>query len=390
MAIAEEIKTSIEASSAIRKMFEEGMKMKQQFGADNVYDFSLGNPDVDPPKAFFSTVQKLAANPQPGIHGYMPNAGFPAVRAAIANKVSKDQDIQIQAESIIMTCGAAGGMNILLKTLLNPGDEVILIKPFFAEYFFYIKNYHGVAVTVDTNQDFSLNIENLQKAITAKTKAIIINSPNNPSGRIYTQEDIDALAAALRKAPNPVYLISDEPYREIVFDNKKVPSILAAYENAIVITSYSKSLSLPGERIGYVAVNPSCADFNLLMDGMVLCNRILGFVNAPALMQRVVAELLTETVDIEVYRKKRDLLVEGLSAAGYEFIKPEGAFYFFCKAPGGDDLAYVAHLKKYNILAVPGTGFGGPGYFRMAFCVPEKTIKDSIPKFREAIESFNR
>jgi aspartate aminotransferase len=393
MAIALEIQNSIKNSSMIRKMFEEGARLKAQFGAENVYDFSLGNPDLEPPKAFFSVVQKLISNPVPRSHGYMPNAGFPQVREAIASKVSKEQGVEVKADGIIMTCGAAGGMNIALKTLLNPGDEIILIKPFFAEYIFYVKNYNAVAVPVDTNKDFSINVENIRKAITPKTKAIIINSPNNPTGKIYAKSEIQELADALRKAntaERTIYIISDEPYREIVFDGREVPSLLALYENTIYITSYSKSLSLPGERIGYVAVQPSCADFSLLMDGMILCNRILGFVNAPALMQRVVAELLTETVNIDIYRKKRDLLVEGLSSAGYEFIKPEGAFYFFCKAPVDDEIAFVNHLQKYNILVVPGTGFFGPGYFRMAFCVEESTIKNSIPKFKEALQSFGK
>ncbi|MCL1912227.1 MAG: pyridoxal phosphate-dependent aminotransferase, partial [Leptospirales bacterium] len=276
-------------------------------------------------------------------------------------------------------------------TLLNPGDEVIIIKPFFAEYMFYIKNFNGAAVQVDTNPDFSINTGNIEKAISPKTKAVIINSPNNPSGKIYSQDDINNLSDVLRKASKqhgPIYLISDEPYKELVYDGKKVPSILAAYENAICITSYSKTISLPGERIGFIAINPAAADFDLIIDGLVFCTRTLGFVNAPALMQRVVAAIHGTTVDVSVYQKKRDLLVKGLGDAGYDFLVPEGAFYFFCKAPGGDDRAYVEHLKKYNVLGVPGTGFGGPGYFRLAFCVPEKTIVNSLPKFKQAIEEF--
>lgn len=393
MPISEEIQKSIEGSSAIRKMFEEGIQMKAKFGADNVFDFSLGNPDIEPPAAFFSTVKKFMEHPTPHAHGYMPNPGFPQVRDAIAAKVAKETGVNIRGGAIVMSNGAAGGLNVLLKTILNPGDEVIIIKPFFAEYMFYIQNYKGSAVLVDTNPDFSINIPNIEKAITDRTKAVIINSPNNPSGKIYSQQDIDALADALRKASTkerPIYLVSDEPYKDIVFDGKTVPSILAAYENAIVIASYSKALSLAGERIGYLAVNPQTPDFNMLVDGFVFCTRVLGFVNAPALMQRVVAEILDEKADMSIYEKKRDLLVKGLSDAGYEFLKPEGAFYFFCKAPGGDDRAYVEHLKKYNVLGVPGTGFGGPGYFRLAFCVPEKTIIDSLPKFKQAFDEFKK
>ena len=393
MAISDEIQKSIEASSAIRKMFEEGIQMKAKLGNDNVYDFSLGNPDLEPPAAFFSTVKKFVENPVPRAHGYMPNPGFPQVRDAIAGKVAKETGVNIRGGAIVMSCGAAGGLNVVLKTILNPGDEVIIIKPFFAEYMFYIQNFKGSAVLVDTNPDFSINVANIEKAITPKTKAVIINSPNNPSGKIYSQDDVNALAATLRKASTKdriIFLISDEPYKEVVFDGKEVPSILAAYEHSITIASYSKALSLAGERIGYIAVNPQTPDFNMLIDGFVFCTRVLGFVNAPALMQRVVAELLDTRVDAGVYEKKRDLLVKGLGDAGYEFLKPEGAFYFFCKAPGGDDKAYVEHMKKYNILGVPGTGFGGPGYFRLAFCVPEKTIIDSLPKFKQAFDDFKK
>jgi len=391
MAIAEEIQKSLEAASAIRKMFEEGAKMKAAFGDENVFDFSLGNPDLEPPEAFFSTIKKFMEEPTPKAHGYMPNPGFPQVREVIASKVAQESGVSLTANAVVMSCGAAGGINVFLKTLLNPGDEVIVIKPFFAEYMFYVKNYNGVSVQVDTNPDFSINMENIEKAINPKTKAIIINSPNNPSGKIYSQDDITNLGAVLRKASKqygPIYLISDEPYKDIVFDGRKVPSVLAAYENAICITSYSKTMSLPGERIGFIAVNPAAADFNLIIDGLVFCTRVSGFVNAPALMQRVAAVLHGTTIDVSVYKKKRDLLVKGLGDAGYDFLVPEGAFYFFCKAPGGNDIAYVEHLKKYNVLGVPGTGFGGPGYFRLAFCVPEKTIINSLPKFKQAIEEF--
>lgn len=390
MAIAKEIEQSIENSSAIRKMFEEGMQMKAKFGADNVYDFSLGNPNVPPPAEFFSAVKKFMESPQPALHGYMPNPGFPAVREAVAAHIAKETGVKMTAAGVVMSCGAAGGINILLKTLLNPGDEVIVVKPFFAEYMFYIANYKGRTVQVDSNPDFSLNIANIEKAITPLTKAIILNSPNNPSGKVYSQGDIDALAATLRKAKQPIYLISDEPYKEIVFDGKKVPSVLAAYDNGISITSFSKTLSLPGERIGFVAVNPNAADFDMLLQGLGFCTRVLGFVNAPALMQRTIVELLDVKADMSIYEKKRDMLVKGLGDAGYEFNPPEGAFYFFCKVPGGDDKAYVEHLKKYNVLAVAGTGFGGPGYMRLAFCVSDETITGSIPKFKQAIEDFKK
>lgn len=391
MAIAGHIKESIEKSSWIRKMFEEGIKLKAQFGEENVFDFSLGNPDLDPPEKFFEVLKGFAQKPVKGAHGYMPNAGYPSVCKAIAAKVSADEGITVPAENIIMTCGAAGGLNTVLKAILNPGDEVVVTKPYFVEYNFYITNHNGVARLADSYPDFSLNIDNIQKAITGKTRAVLINSPNNPTGRVYPEQQINDLSnmlEGLRKKGQIIYLVSDEPYKEIVYDNVKVPAILSRYSQSIVVNSYSKSLSIPGERIGFIAVNPSCDSIEQLMAGMILCNRILGYVNAPALMQRIVAELTDVTVDITPYKKRRDLLAGGLSGAGYSFPMPEGAFYIFCKSPIADDIKFVRHLQKFNILAVPGTGFGGPGYFRMAYCVPEDVIQRSIPKFKEAMDKL--
>jgi aspartate aminotransferase len=386
------IRESIEKSSWIRKMFEEGAKLKAEFGADNVYDFSLGNPDIEPPVEFFNTFKKMAGSTQKGVHGYMPNAGFLDVRNSIAKKVEKEHKLKIDGNSILMTCGAAGGMNVVLKTILDPGDEVIVIKPFFAEYGFYISNHQGVSVMVDSNKDFSINIDAIEKAITPKTKGIIVNSPNNPSGKIYKEEEIDALCNLLKKKSGNgrnIYLISDEPYREIVYDNKTVPPILSKYTNAVIINSFSKSLSLPGERIGYIAVNPQKEEYNLLLGGLNLSNRILGYVNAPALMQRIVAELNEAAVNVDIYKKRRDIFMKGLRDAGYEFNEPEGAFYLFCKAPGGDDVKFVKHLQKYNILVVPGVGFGGPGYFRIAYCISEDVIERSLPKFKEGLSTYS-
>jgi len=393
VSISKSIKDSIEKSSWIRKMFEEGAKLKQKYGPDNVYDFSLGNPDLEPPEEFFKAVKSSIEKRQAGVHGYMPNSGFPEVRDVIARKVSKEHNIDIDGNSMVMTCGAAGGMNVILKTILEPGEEVIVIKPYFAEYGFYITNHQGVMITVDSNEDFSLNIENIKKAMTDKTRAIIINSPNNPTGKIYSIEDLKALSSLLDgKNPGgrPVFILSDEPYREIVYDGNFVPPLLSLYKNSLVINSYSKSLSLPGERIGYIAVNPGIQDYSLLMAGLNLCNRILGFVNAPALMQRVVAELCDVTVNIDLYKSRRDLLSNGLKSAGYDFSEPEGAFYVFCKSPVSDDVAFVHHLQKYNILAVPGSGFGAPGYFRIAYCVSENVIKKALPEFEKALKSFQQ
>jgi len=391
MSISKSIKESMEKSSWIRKMFEEGARLKAEFGAENVFDFSLGNPDLNPPDEFFDILRGFASSGERGVHGYMPNAGFPGVRDTISNKVTRDHGVDINQDCIVMTCGAAGGLNTILKTILNPGEEIIVTVPYFVEYGFYIKNHGGEIVLVKTNDNFSLNVENIREAITEKTKAVLINSPNNPTGRIYSEEEIAYLSDMLREFNSDertIYILADEPYREIVYDDVKVPSILKHYDNSMVVTSYSKSLSLPGERIGYIAVNPSCHEFDELMAGLILSNRILGFVNAPALMQRVVAELTEVSVDVEIYKRKRDLFIEGLSSAGYDYVKPEGAFYIFCKSPSDDDVDFVKHLQKYNILAVPGVGFGGPGYFRLAYCVPEDTIKNSIPKFKEALESY--
>ncbi|MBP7734776.1 MAG: pyridoxal phosphate-dependent aminotransferase [Spirochaetes bacterium] len=391
MAIADHIRESMQKSSWIRKMFEEGIKLKAQFGEDNVFDFSLGNPDLDPPAKFFDVFKDFAQKPVKGAHGYMPNAGYPSVRKAIAAMVSSEQGIEIPADNIIMTCGAAGGLNTVLKTILNPGDDVVVSKPYFVEYNFYITNHNGVTRLAESNPDFSLNIENIRKAITAKTKAVLINSPNNPTGRVYPEQQIKDLSVMLedfRKKGQTIYLLSDEPYREIIYDNVNVPSILSSYSQSIVVNSYSKSLSIPGERIGFIAANPTCDAIEELMAGMILCNRILGYVNAPALMQRIVAQLTDVTVDITPYRKRRDLLADGLKSAGYSFPMPEGAFYIYCKSPLADDVAFIQHLQKFNVLAVPGSGFGGPGYFRMAYCVPEDVIKRSIPKFKEAMDKL--
>jgi aspartate aminotransferase len=385
MAVAKHIVNSLEKSSWIRKMFEEGARLKKQFGDENVFDFSLGNPDVDPPQKFFDILKEMAQVRTPGVHGYMPNAGFPDVCAAIAGQVSRNSGRALSDEHIVMTCGAAGGLNVVLKTILNPGDNIIVPRPYFVEYGFYAGNHGGTLKIADTNEDFSLNVANIKKLIDANTRGVLINSPNNPTGRIYSEKEISELSRMLMDQGGPIYLISDEPYKEIVYTDRRVPSILAAYDHSIVVNSYSKSLSLPGERIGYIAVNPSCADITTLMAGLIMSNRILGYVNAPALMQRIVAAVGDVSVDVASYRKRRDLFVEGLKDSGYSLPVPDGAFYIFCKSPIEDDVAFVKHLLKYNVLVVPGVGFGGPGYFRIAYCVPEAVIAASIPKFRQAL-----
>ena len=390
MTISKKIKASISQSSMIRKMFEEGILLKKKYGADKVYDFSLGNPNVEQPEEFKRELINLAAEIIPMKHGYTPNAGYPATRQAIAQKINKTTGLKIEADHVIMSCGAGGALNVILKALLDPGDEVIVLKPFFVEYPSYIENFSGIVKYAQTKKDFSLDIASIAGAISDKTKAIIINSPNNPTGKVYSEKEIADLSIMLlekgRALGKTIYLISDEPYAEIVFDGITVPSILKAYPNSIVAYSYSKTLSLPGERIGYIAVNPKIHEVGDLISALILCTRILGFVHAPAMMQRIVARLQDVAVDVNIYQKKRDLLCAGLSKAGYKFEKPQGAFYLFVQSPIADDVEFVKMLLKKNILVVPGSGFGGPGYFRIAYCVDDATIINSMNGFTEAIK----
>ncbi|MEE9912868.1 MAG: pyridoxal phosphate-dependent aminotransferase [Deltaproteobacteria bacterium] len=394
MSISKKIKASMSQSSAIRKMFEEGIALKKKHGADNVYDFSLGNPNVDHPEEFKQELIKVADEEILMKHGYTPNAGYPETRQAVARKISQTTGLKISADHIVMSCGAGGALNVILKSLLDPGDEVIILKPFFVEYPFYIENYDGVVKYVPTKPDFSLDIAAISKAISRKTKAIIINSPNNPTGRVYSKKSISELARLLKEkgrlSKRPIYILADEPYAEIVFDGVTVPSILRAYPNSIIAYSYSKTLSLPGERIGYIAVHPKIHEADDLVSALILCTRILGFVNAPALMQRIVARLQHITVDVKIYQNKRDLLCRGLAEAGYEFVKPEGAFYLFVKSPIPDDVAFVERLLQKNILVVPGSGFGCPGYFRIAFCVDDATIVRSMKGFAAVIQTVKQ
>lgn len=392
MPVAEKIVGYIERSSWIRAMFEAGAKLKAQYGDENVYDFSLGNPNIDPPEDFYRVVRKLVADPKSGDHGYGPNSGHVPVRQKVADYLSKIHEVPLTADSIIMTVGAAGGLNIALKTILNPGDEVVVPAPLFVEYGFYVENHGGKMVTVPTNEDFSLDIDALAGAITPKTAAVLINNPNNPTGAVYDQKQIDDLAAMLLAKSNEIgrqiYLISDEPYRQIVFDGLHVPSTLKAYPHSIMATSFSKNLSLPGERIGYVAVGPEAADHDLLLGGMTLANRILGFVNAPVLQQRIVAELLEHSADISQYARKREMICQVLEDAGYEFIKPGGTFYVYPKSPIADDVAFVKAAQEENLLLVPGAGFMGPGHFRIAFCCSDETIERSAGAFQKVRSRF--
>ena len=389
MAISEKMVHFATSSSWIRKMFEKGASMKATYGADNVCDFSLGNPDVPPPERFTEVLRELAADTRPGVHGYMPNGGYPWVRDAIAARLSMEQQVAISGGDMLMTCGAAGGLNITLKSLLNPGEEVILLSPYFVDYRNYIDNHNGVSVIAPTAEDFSLDLPAIEAAITAKTKAILINSPNNPSGQIYSADSLWALGELLTLAGDrldtTIYLIADEPYRKIVYDGHEVPSIFAAYRNSIVVSSYSKDLSLPGERIGYVAVHPDIEEKGALLNALTLANRILGFINAPALMQRAVAELQDASVDTTIYARRKELICRILGEAGYSFTEPKGAFYVYPRSPIASDVDFVAHLLEEKILTVPGVGFGTPGYFRIAFCVGEDVIARSAEGFKRAM-----
>lgn len=392
MPASKKITEFIQRSSWIRKMFEEGARLKKEYGAENVFDFSLGNPNLEPVKEVNDAIIRAAMDSTPGVHAYMPNAGFPAVRAAVAQKIREDEGVEINENFVVMTVGAGGGLNVTLKAILNPGDEVIIPKPYFVEYVFYIDNHGGKTVLVPTLPDFSLDLDAIAQAVTPNTAAVLINSPNNPTGKVYTEQQINDLAQLLEKKSaeigRAIVLISDEPYRGIIYDGVAVPSILKAYPNSIVVTSFSKDLSLPGERLGYIAMNPKMDDPTSTIEGLVLANRILGFVNAPSLIQRAVKGVLKNLVDVSVYRRRRDRLYGALTDAGYECVKPEGAFYLFPKCPISDDVQFVANLQKKLILTVPGTGFGAPGYFRIAYCVSDETIEGSLKGFGEAIKEI--
>jgi aspartate aminotransferase len=392
MAVSEKVRGLISQSSWIRKMFEEGDRLKKQFGAEKVFDFSIGNPSVEPPIEFKRALRQVAAEEVSGAHGYMPNAGYLETRQVVARALSRDYGVPLRSDHIVMTCGAAGALNVLCKVLLEAGDELLVPTPCFVEYRMYADNANGVAKFVRSKDDFSLDLAAMRDAITERTKIVLINSPNNPTGKVYNQASIRGLAELLedrsRTYGKDIYLFSDEPYREIVYDGITVPSILSAYRNSIIASSYSKSLSLAGERIGYLAVNPAISDVEEVVGGLILFNRTLGFVNAPALMQRVIAKIQGMTVDVEEYRKKRELLCDGLSSIGYEFIKPDGTFYLFPKAPKGDDIEFVRALTKRKILTVPGRGFGWPGNFRIAFCVDDATIVNSMKGFEETFKEF--
>lgn len=384
----------VQNSSVIRAMFEEGKRLADIYGAENVYDFSLGNPSVEPPKEIKEEILNIINMEDANlVHGYMSNSGYQDVRTAIADSLNKRFLTSFTEENIIMTVGAAGGLNVILKTLLNPGDEVIVFAPFFGEYRNYVDNFDGKLVVVSSGtNDFQPNLAEFETKITEKTKAVIVNTPNNPTGVVYSEATIKGLADVLNRKQkelgNSIYIISDEPYRELVYDGVEVPYLTKYYNNTIVGYSFSKSLSLPGERIGYLVIPNEVDDYTNVVGAANVANRILGFVNAPSLMQRVVAKCLDAEVDVATYNRNRELLYNSLREYGYTCIKPEGAFYLFVKALEEDDKAFAAAAKKHNILIVPGSSFGCPGYCRIAYCVAYDTIKRSLPGFEKLAKEY--
>ncbi len=393
--IAEKMKGMVANSSAIRAMFEEGNRLASIYGAENVYDFSLGNPNVAAPKAVKQAILELLEEEDPvTLHGYTnSNSGYADVREAVAKSLNGRFGTAFEGKNIIMTVGAAGGLNVILKTLINPGDEVIAFAPYFGEYRSYTNNYDGVLVEISPNTvNFQPKLDEFEEKITAKTKAVIVNTPNNPTGVVYSEETIRKLAAIMeakqKEYGTEIYLISDEPYRELVYDGAEVPYLTKYYANTIVGYSYSKSLSLPGERIGYLVIPDEAADSETVLAAANVANRILGFVNAPTLQQKIVKKCLNEKTDISYYNRNREALYQGLADCGFTCIKPEGAFYLFVKSPTADEKEFCAAGKKYNILMVPGSSFACPGYVRLAYCVSYETIVNSLPKFAELAKEY--
>jgi aspartate aminotransferase len=380
MGVARQVREAMEGASWIRRMFEEGRRLKQRLGADQVADLSLGNPVQEPPAECLARLAELAADPAPGLHRYMPNAGLESSRAAVAAHLARVAGTPYTSESVVMSVGAGGALNVVLKALLDPGDEVVLLAPYFAEYVFYVRNHGGVPVVVQTDAGFKPDPRALEAALTPRTRAVIVNSPNNPTGVVYGEPDLaavgEALACASRAQGRPVWLLSDEPYRAVVYDGAVVPWPVRHYRDTVHVTSFSKSLALPGERIGYLAVNPASPEAAALVAACTFATRILGFVNAPALQQRLVEGLLDVEVDVSAYARRRRTLLDALSAAGYEVVVPGGAFYLFPRVPraDGDDLAFVRACVEERLLVVPGRGFGRSGFFRLSYAVTDRDV----------------
>jgi aspartate aminotransferase len=392
MPIAPSIKQYMADSSWIRRMFELGITLKRELGEENVFDLSLGNPVMEPPQAFVDELRRLVDGPTPGSHRYMPNAGYAETRAAVAEALAEETGLAYSAEQVMMCGGAGGGINVVVHALCERGDEVVICAPYFAEYLFYATNHGAVPVVVSCDADFTPDLGELEAKLTARTRIVLLNSPNNPSGAVYDVGFIAELGALLeRKSAElgiEIYLVSDEPYRKIIFDGLGYPFPQLAYRRTITVTSHSKDLAIPGERIGYVAVHPDTEGGGELIDAFVFCNRVLGFVNAPALMQRAVSGLQRVTVDVDDYRKKRDYLYGVLTDAGYDVFKPKGAFYMFPASPVPDEMRLVEALQQHGVLVVPGRGFGLPGYFRISYCVDQAVLEGAAPGFAAAFREL--
>ena len=392
--ISEKMKPYVKNNSAIRMMFEEGNRLRAKYGADKVFDFSLGNPSVPAPDSVRKAIIELVNTTDPTVlHGYMSNAGFEDVRQTIAESLNRRFDTKFSAKNLIMTVGAASGLNVILKTILNPGEEVIVFAPYFLEYGAYVRNYDGVLVEISPDTTtFQPNLAEFEQKITPKTRAVIVNTPHNPTGVVYSEETIKKLSAILeakqKEFGTVIYLISDEPYRELAYDGVEVPYLTKYYNNTVVGYSYSKSLSLPGERIGYLVIPDEADGSEELISAATIANRTLGCVNAPSLIQKVVAKCVDAKTDLAAYDKNRQALYDGLKECGFECIKPQGAFYLFVKSPVEDEKAFCEAGKKYNILVVPGSSFACPGYVRLAYCVSYETIVNSLPEFKKLAAEY--
>ena len=389
MAVSQKIRQYMAEGGWIRRVFEEGLALKAQVGAENVFDLSLGNPVIEPPTEFKDELRRLASEPMAGMHRYMPNPGYMETRQAVAGSLAGESGLPFEGSDIVMTCGAAAAANVVLKTILNPGDEVIILAPYFFEYLYYIDNHDGVSVVVNTTDRFRLDLPAIEQAITPRTRGIIVNSPNNPSGVVYSADEIAGLSALLNRKQSEhgteIFLISDEPYKRIIFDGMEFPQLLPSYDNSIIVTSHAKDLALPGERIGFIAINPNYSEKEELAGGFSFCNRTLGFVNAPALMQHIVRNLQGVSVDPDYYQRKRDYMYTSLMEMGYDTVKPEGAFYLYPKAPVEDDVAFTRELLQSNVLVVPGMGFGTPGHFRISYCVEDWVLEGAVEGLAKAV-----
>ena len=385
MPISQQVANAMERASWIRRMFEEGNRLKATLGADKVFDLSLGNPVMEPPAAFREELRRLVNDPTPGMHRYMSNQGYEDTRRAIADRYASECGVNVGADGVVLSVGAAGGLNVLFHSLLDPGSEVVIFAPFFPEYLFYVTNHAGETRVAPTTEDFLLDPDALGEVLGPQTRAVVICSPNNPTGRLYPASNLsDVVEVMQAKAPDAL-LVADEPYRRIAFDGLDVPCILNHTNRSVVVSSHSKDIGLPGERIGFILVHPDLPDRDQLMNAMIFSNRTLGFVNAPALIQRAVAAVQDATVDVADYQRKRDRLWKALTDAGYECVRPEGAFYMFPKSPEDDDVAFVRRLQEYGVLVVPGSGFGAPGHFRISYCVDDRVIDGALDGFRKAM-----